>query len=86
VKGGVPYDPTMTGDPEEPRRGNKVQQRWAAFADKHLVEDTVTRQSGRWAPRLYRIPIVVPALLISMGFVPCGGLASLGRPARKLND
>src|SRR4051812_41108925 len=60
----------MTGETAGgPRRRNRLQQRWTAFSKEHLFEDTITRHAGRWAPRLYRIPVVVPTLLITVALV-----------------
>ena len=56
-------------DGEQTSRQSRLQARWSAFSDRYLFEDTIKRHSGRWAPRLYRIPLVVPALLITVVLV-----------------
>jgi hypothetical protein len=41
-----------------------LQQAWRKFSDRYLLEDPHKRRTGRWAPRLYRIPVIVPVLAL----------------------
>jgi membrane protein implicated in regulation of membrane protease activity len=69
----------MPGDTERSLRSNWVQRRWSVFSDRHLVEAAEKGRTGRWAPRLYRIPVVVPVLLVGTTLVAWSVFVLLAR-------